>query len=81
MRASTRRRVNGGRVLLYAFLASLVLVFALPLLWAVSSSFKQRGDIFGYPPDLVPAPATLDNYRGLLDGQRNRPQRRANRSP
>lgn len=69
MTAAVRRRVNGGRVLLYAFLASLVLVFAFPLLWAVSASFKQRGDIFGYPPNPVPSPATVDNYGGLLDGQ------------
>ncbi|GAA4812547.1 carbohydrate ABC transporter permease [Streptomyces ziwulingensis] len=58
-----------SRVPLYAFLIALLLVFALPLLWALSSSFKSRGDIFGYPPRPLPSPATLDNYRGLLDGQ------------
>ncbi|NUQ97942.1 MAG: carbohydrate ABC transporter permease [Streptomyces sp.] len=66
VRRRARRRTS--RILLYAFLIVLLLVFALPLLWAVSSSFKNRGDIFSYPPKLWPSPATLANYRGLLDG-------------
>ncbi len=63
------RRSPGGRVLLYAFLLTLLVVFALPLLWALSASFKSRADIFGYPPSLLPNPAVLDNYRGLLRAQ------------
>jgi len=62
-----RGRATAGRILLYGFLIALLLVFALPLLWALSSSFKDRADIFGYPPKLWPSPATLDNYRNLLD--------------
>lgn len=62
-------RFSGGRVMLYAFLISLLVVFVLPLIWALSSSFKARSDIFGYPPELLPSPGTLENYRGLLDGQ------------
>jgi multiple sugar transport system permease protein/arabinosaccharide transport system permease protein len=65
----TARRPFGGRLLLYAFLVTLLLVFALPLLWALSSSFKSRADIFSYPPALLPNPAVLDNYRGLLEAQ------------
>ncbi|MDT0268568.1 carbohydrate ABC transporter permease [Streptomyces sp. DSM 44915] len=64
-----RRRPAGGRVLLYAFLVTLLVAFALPLLWALSASFKARGDIFSYPPQPLPLPGTLENYRGLLDGQ------------
>ncbi|MFJ8955102.1 carbohydrate ABC transporter permease [Streptomyces sp. NPDC102381] len=67
IRGAREGRRRTSRVLLYAFLISLLLVFALPLLWALSSSFKARGDIFGYPPDLLPSPGTLANYRGLLD--------------
>ncbi|MEV7144833.1 carbohydrate ABC transporter permease [Streptomyces tauricus] len=63
-----RGRPTASRVMLYTFLIALLLVFALPLLWALSSSFKARGDIFGYPPKPWPSPATLANYRGLLDG-------------
>lgn len=67
-RAPARARRRAGRVLLYAFLIALLLVFALPLLWALSSSFKDRSEIFAHPPELLPDPGTLDNYRGLLDG-------------
>ncbi|MFF3494706.1 carbohydrate ABC transporter permease [Streptomyces sp. NPDC002795] len=66
IRVAREGRRRASRVLLYMFLISLLLVFALPLLWALSSSFKSRGDIFGYPPDLLPSPGTLANYRGLL---------------
>ncbi|MET9356986.1 carbohydrate ABC transporter permease [Streptomyces sp. NPDC006617] len=62
------RRRRAGRVLLYAFLIALLAVFALPLLWALSASFKARSDIFSYPPQPLPTPGTLENYRGLLDG-------------
>jgi multiple sugar transport system permease protein/arabinosaccharide transport system permease protein len=57
------------RVPLYGALVLLLLGFLAPLLWALSGSFKPRGDIFGYPPKLVPDPFTLDNYRTLLTDQ------------
>jgi len=37
--------------------------------WALSSSFKNVGDIFNYPPSLIPSPATTRNYSNLLQGQ------------
>lgn len=49
-----------------------LLVFAsicsvLPLLWTVSSSFKSVGEIFQYPPTLLPKDPNLDNYRDLFN--------------
>ena len=42
-------------------------VFALfPLLWMVSVSFMQPGAASSYPAPVLPAPATLDNYRQLF---------------
>ena len=55
-----------SRALLYATLGALLLVFVAPLVWAVSSSFKPRGDIFAVPPTLLPNPATTENYTNLL---------------
>jgi multiple sugar transport system permease protein len=60
---------RSGRVLLHLTLSLLLVAFLTPLLWALSGSFKPRGDIFGYPPDLFPDPFTLDNYRFLLAEQ------------
>lgn len=67
--AAPRRRPRLGRVGLYVFLSALVLVYVGPLLWALSSSFKDRSDIFAFPPRLLPDPATLDNYATLLQTQ------------
>ena len=45
-----------ARLPLYAFLLLLFVGFLAPLVWALSGSFKPRGEIFGYPPKLVPDP-------------------------
>jgi multiple sugar transport system permease protein len=57
---------NARRGLLYVTLTALLLVFVAPLVWATSSSFKPRSDIFGVPPTLLPSPATVENYTNLL---------------
>jgi ABC-type glycerol-3-phosphate transport system permease component len=44
-----------------------VVVSALPLVWVFISSLKTVSDIFVSPPQLVPSPATLDNYTELFD--------------
>jgi len=60
-------RVRRG--LLYATLIALVVVFIAPLVWAISGSFKGRGDIFETPPRLIPDPITGQNYANLLGTQ------------
>lgn len=57
------------RVVLYAVLLVLLAVFILPMLFAVSGSFKPRADIFGEPLRLIPSTATLENYANLLSSQ------------
>ncbi|PRY15288.1 carbohydrate ABC transporter permease [Kineococcus rhizosphaerae] len=64
-----RSRPSGGRVLLYVTLTVLALAFLAPLLWAVSGSFKPRGDIFSVPVQVLPSHPTLENYRNLLTTQ------------
>lgn len=39
---------------------------ALPVLWMLSSSFKQNTDIFAYPPQLIPVNPTLDAYTAIF---------------
>lgn len=41
----------------------LVLVFILPIIWAVSSSFKTRIELYSTLPSLVPTNPTLANYQ------------------
>ncbi|WP_425861006.1 carbohydrate ABC transporter permease [Arthrobacter sp. TWP1-1] len=57
------------RSLLYLTLTALLLVFVAPLFWALSGSFKNRGDIFASPPSLIPNPFTVENYTTLLNTQ------------
>lgn len=67
-----RRRhkpMKPGRALLYVFLTVLAAIVVLPMLWALATSFKERGNMFQYPPQLLPAPATLENYRNLMGQQ------------
>ena len=59
-------RFGGAAVTVNAALA-LAAAFALfPLLWMVSVSFMQPGAASSYPPPLMPADATLQNYRDLF---------------
>lgn len=57
------------RIALYAFLVGLSVLYVVPMLWAVSSSFKRRSDLFAFPPRLIPDPFTFENYQELLSTQ------------
>ena len=53
-----RRRVT--RVLTYALLCGLTVLFVYPFLWLLSASFKPRSEVFDNK--LIPETFTLDNY-------------------
>jgi multiple sugar transport system permease protein len=60
-----------GGTRLYALLvngalALLALLALAPLAWMVSVSFMPMGEASRFPPPLLPATTTLDNYRELL---------------
>ena len=56
-----RRLVAGVR--LYLLLGAIALTMLLPLLWLVSTAFKSpTEDIFQFPPRLIPAQPTLENF-------------------
>lgn len=54
------------RVLIRLGLAIAVLVFLLPIVWAVSSSLKTRGELYQAVPSLVTLNPTLANYEFTL---------------
>jgi ABC-type glycerol-3-phosphate transport system permease component len=63
-------RVVLPQALYYVLLAAVALPFLLPLLWMVSTAFKPARMVYVSPPQWIPAPVTLDNFReawGLLD--------------
>ncbi|ACZ21105.1 ABC-type sugar transport system, permease component [Sanguibacter keddieii DSM 10542] len=67
--SSDSRRLTPQRFVLYLTLTVLMGVFVMPLLFALSGSFKERGEIFTNPLQLVPGSPTLENYRNLLTQQ------------
>ena len=50
----------------YAAMAFVVLIIAVPLLWIVVTSFKERQDIYVRPAQWIPNPATTDNYSTVV---------------
>ena len=64
-KATFRWRVKLGRFLLHAFLLSTSVLFVMPLLWALFTSFKQPQDIITQVPALLPTTWTLENYAKL----------------
>lgn len=50
----------------YLLMFALAFIFIFPLFWALLSSFKTEQNIVAYPPQFLPSPAVLDNYRTVL---------------
>ena len=51
-----------ARGVTYAFLVAAAPLMIAPFLWSISTSLKQPGDVFAYPPTLLPDPVTFQNY-------------------
>ncbi|MEV4714856.1 carbohydrate ABC transporter permease [Micromonospora sp. NPDC049374] len=58
-----------ARVALYGVLCLLALPFVFPTWWMVTSSVKPVGDIFAFPPSLIPTEASLSAYRRVFELQ------------
>ena len=48
-------------------LAPMALLFALPLLWLIVSSFMTNAQINTFPPTIIPDSLHLDGYRYVFD--------------
>jgi multiple sugar transport system permease protein len=53
-------------VLRWVVIAGALSITIVPVLWLVSTSFKQQIDYLAYPPKLIPPNWTLDGYRVLF---------------
>ena len=54
------------KVLWVLVLAVLGITFLLPFLWMIVSSLMSTEQIVKYPPDIIPAPATLRSFRYIF---------------
>ena len=50
------------RGLHYLVLVVLSCIFLVPLAWMISTSLKEQGQVFAYPPVWIPHPVRWDNY-------------------
>lgn len=55
-----------GRFILHVFLILLSVSCLLPLIWMISTSFKEQFQVFTYPPEWLPNPWTLKGYQRLF---------------
>ncbi|PZA08570.1 MULTISPECIES: carbohydrate ABC transporter permease [unclassified Meiothermus] len=62
-----KRRPWGEWILSYAGLTLLALLVLMPVLVLLSASLKPPGEVFEYPPRLIPREFSLENYRGALE--------------
>ena len=52
-------------ILSHIILLSGAVVMVLPFIWMISTSFKEPGQTFVYPPQFIPDPITFDNYPNM----------------
>jgi multiple sugar transport system permease protein len=61
-------RQDFGRRLLSPLGVALTCVYLFPIYWMVITAFKSPADIFAIPPDIVPAPPTLQGFNDAVIG-------------
>jgi ABC-type glycerol-3-phosphate transport system permease component len=57
-------KLNKLSVNIILLLMGIISIF--PILWIVSTSLKEGGSIFNYPPSFIPRPVTFDGYINLI---------------
>ncbi len=58
---------NLEMVLIYIVLLLVLITTIVPFYWMVTTSLKMDEAIFRMPPDLLPSPATINNYQQVFD--------------
>src|SRR5438034_580707 len=58
-----------AKVLVYGALCVLAIPFVFPTWWMITSSVKPIGDIFAFPPSLLPTTVSLEGYRRIFELQ------------
>ena len=57
---------NRVRIAFYGLLCVLAVPFVFPTWWMITSSFKPAGEIFAWPPAIIPTSFRLDAYRDVF---------------
>ncbi len=56
-------RIHLSSLLIWLIGAAITILWAMPLVWMVSTSFKPEGQVMTYPVEWFPRVITFDNYR------------------
>ena len=59
---SSKKKIKGGKLILYVVLSFGAIVMVLPFIWTVLSSLKNMGQTFAYPVKIFPDPVVWENY-------------------
>lgn len=65
-----KRGLDMGRILLYAIVLILCVLFGFPLFWTLMSSLKTPVEMFAFPPPLLPEVPQFQNYVNALSMDR-----------
>ena len=65
-RLGQKRRAQIGHLLLHLALIAVGITFLAPFAWLLSTSLKQSGTEFAYPPQWIPHPIVWSNYKTAL---------------
>jgi multiple sugar transport system permease protein len=61
-----RWKAQFWRIVLYALVIFLCLVFGFPIFWTFMSSLKTPADMAAFPPVIIPNPLQWENYQQVL---------------
>lgn len=59
-------KIDLGRVVVFALLAIAAVIWIIPLLWMISTSFKPESEVIAGGFSLIPKQVTLENYKSVL---------------
>jgi len=54
-----------GRILRFTIIFLFATIAAVPFLWLLSTSLKDAGEIFAFPPSFIPGSLNFENYTGV----------------
>ncbi len=59
-----KKRLKGIPLFVISLVVGLIIIF--PILYALSISFMNQGEVFQFPPKLIPGSLNLDNYKEAI---------------
>ncbi len=62
-----RFRKVGNKIFAYVVLTLMSIISIFPFLWTVSTSLKGPGEIFAWPPEMIPNPPVWSNYAQVFE--------------